>query len=223
MIKKVSLFTVSPSSGSSSSPPHERGEDQQQGDPCRHDVRPWLAGVGGGTRSQLARPLLGLCLHVQLARQLVNGLGQLLTLLGDVRLDLGGGALVTHPRSPFTTAMSSLTPSIAWAGAAGVACWTSFFPIRPATAAPMNSTIPTSRAASQSGSAWARARTAVATTQHSPRKASRPATLKRPSPIPARLPFSDISAWASRSSERISSGTCWVRSCTRAPRGGSSE
>ena len=42
-----------------------------------------------------------------------------------------------------------------------------------------------------------------------------------PIPIPARLPFSATSAWASRISERISSGTWVVRSWTRAPSVGS--
>ena len=40
---------------------------------------------------------------------------------------------------------------------------------------------------------------AVEITQAIPKKASSPATLNMPIPTPARLPFSAVSAWASRS------------------------
>ena len=75
--------------------------------------------------------------------------------------------------------------------------------------------------AAQSGMAYDSPITAVATSVPTAKKASRPAALNIPTPIPARLPFSATSAWARRISERISSGICCDRSCTRPPNVGS--
>ena len=86
--------------------------------------------VGRGGVLQRGHPLLGLRLHVELVGELVDGPGQLLAL----ELRSRPRALASSPASghswwsPFTVAMSSLTPSIACSGAGGVACRTLFLP-----------------------------------------------------------------------------------------------
>ena len=74
------------------------------------------------------------------------------------------------------------------------------------------------RAASQASTTFARPRIAVVTKVATAKNASSPATLNMPIPTPARLPFSATSAWASRISERMSSGICWESWWTSAPR-----
>ena len=117
--------------------------------------------------------------------------------------------------------MSSFNPSSASSGLGGPAAATLFLPTRPAAAAATSSTSATIRAASQASTAVARARIAVVTRVARAKKASSPATLNMPMPRPALLPFSAISAWASRISERMSSGTWVVSWLTRAPSVGS--
>ena len=95
---------------------------------------------------------------------------------------------------------------MARSGAAGVACSTDFLPASPATAAAARSSSPTISAAAQAGSASASARMVAASRQATPYSARRPAAPNAPMPLPAFLPFSASSAWARRSSLRMSSG-----------------
>ena len=89
---------------------------------------------------------------VRAARELVllgstdwGEIGLYLALLLDLCLEVLG-TTVTHRWPPFTTAMSSLTPSIACSGAAGVACRISFRPTSATMPAPANRTADTMRA-----------------------------------------------------------------------------
>ena len=58
------------------------------------------ATVGGGAVLQGVRPSRGLGLHVELGGELVDGVGELLALEGDVGLDLLGGPGVSHGGLP---------------------------------------------------------------------------------------------------------------------------
>ena len=90
-------------------------------------------------------------------------------------------------------------------------------PRRRRRGAPRRRSAPTARR----GSTRASARIAVAISVPNAKNASSPATLNRPTPRPAFLPFSVSSAWARRSSLRTSSGICSDSRCTRAPIGSS--
>ena len=119
--------------------------------------------------------------------ELVDRVGQLVTLGLDLGLELLRGGDGSSAGFPFTVAMSSFTPSIARSGLGGDA-WATFFLPASATMPPAaSSTTATMRAASQAGRTRSRARIAVAIRTATPKKASRPAALNMPMPEPGAL------------------------------------
>ena len=82
--------------GAADAPDHEHERHGQQGSGRGDDLGARRAGVGGCGVLQGGDLPLRLRLHVELRRQLVDGVGELLSLGGDLRLELLGRARVTH-------------------------------------------------------------------------------------------------------------------------------